>query len=210
MDALGKLFSLSDVRFGGFAPHHIAIGCKGQASLDGIFRSSINMENTFTALAPFHIGMLIGSESDCMRFADTASVRPINIVGTPSTSAARRAVISFEQRELLAQLSHPYARIFLGRKVGPPVDCGCARLDHCLDQFISIQRASKTGFCVGDDRSKPVDAAVVLHVVDLVGPCQGVVNALDEGGEHSLQDKGLGPDRFAGHRLHRLTCHPLT
>ncbi len=53
-------------------------------------------------------------------------------------------------------------------------------LDVGLHQLEGVQQAAEAGFGVGDDRHQPVDAVAALEVVDLVGPDQGVVDALDQ------------------------------
>ena len=56
------------------------------------------------------------------------------------------------------------------------MDGGCAGFNEMLDQLEGIQRSAKAGFRVGEDGRQPVDAVLTLHVADLVGPQQGIID----------------------------------
>ncbi len=50
--------------------------------------------------------------------------------------------------------------------------------NQCLGQFESIEVAAETSFGIGDDRRHPFGAGFALHVMNLVGAQQGIVDAL--------------------------------
>ena len=54
---------------------------------------------------------------------------------------------------------------------------------HPLHQLIDVEGAAEAGFGIRDDRNHPVPEhlTLVLRPLDLVGPSQGVVEALDHG-----------------------------
>ena len=47
---------------------------------------------------------------------------------------------------------------------------------------MGVERTAKAGLRIGDDGGEPVDGVVTLGVVDLVGPLERLVDALDDGG----------------------------
>ena len=82
---------------------------------------------------------------------------------------------------------------------------GRAGIDHRLDQLERVERAAEAGLGIGDDRREPVDVILALHVLDLIGADQGVVNAPDQVGQ-----AGHGIQALVGIRLERVVrvrCH---
>ena len=57
---------------------------------------------------------------------------------------------------------------------------GHARFDIVAGQFKRIQRATKAGLGIGDNRGEPVNIAFAFEGLDLVGPLQRAVNATGE------------------------------
>jgi hypothetical protein len=55
-----------------------------------------------------------------------------------------------------------------------------ACLDHRLDQLERIERAAEARLGVRHDRGEVVDVVLALHVLDLVGTRQGVVDPADD------------------------------
>ena len=102
------------------------------------------------------------STSLVMQGAASASVRATITVGTPMTSAARRAAFRVRMNclgrdeDLAAQV----AALLLGRELVLEVHAGGARLDHGLHQLEGVERAAEAGLGVGDDRREPVDRVV--------------------------------------------------
>jgi hypothetical protein len=107
------------------------------------------------------------------------------MVGTPITSAARRAAISF-CTGFLGRHEHLAAHVaaFLhARELVLEVHARGAGVDHRLHQLEGVQHAAEAGLGVGHDRREPVDAALAaLGVVDLVAARQGIVDPLHHRG----------------------------
>ncbi len=110
--------------------------------------------------------------------APSASVRATTSVGTPSTSAARRAAVSVRMN-CVGRDQHLAAEVpalLLARELVLEVHARRAGLDHRAHQLERVQRAAEPGLGVGDDRrdrtrmSRPSDHAIwsarVQRVVD--------------------------------------------
>jgi hypothetical protein len=111
-------------------------------------------------------GVSLASQSEVSRSAASASVRAMTSVGTPQTSAAKRAAISF-LHGFLRRHQHlaTHVAAFLDRsELVFPVHAGSTGADHRLHQFESVQHATKAGFGIGDDRREVVDVALVAGV----------------------------------------------
>jgi hypothetical protein len=57
---------------------------------------------------------------------------------------------------------------------------GRSGFDHGLHQFVCVQHATETRFCIRHDRLHPVDGVVALGVVQLVCAQQGVVDSANQ------------------------------
>ena len=73
---------------------------------------------------------------------------------------------------------------------------GGARFNHPLHQLEGVQHAAETGFRIRHDGQEVVDEALVLWSnlvgpLDLVGPGEGVVDALHHGGDGVGRVEGL-------------------
>ena len=103
--------------------------------------------------------------------AASASVREMRTVGTPSTSAARRAAFSVptncagRDEHLPAEVT----ALLLRRELVLEVDACGAGLDHPLHQLERVEVAAEAGLGVGDDRHEPVARDLTLRLLDLVG-----------------------------------------
>ena len=135
------------------------------------------------------------------RCALLASVRARTSVGTPSTSAARRAATSFctaslrRHQHLAAEMS----ALLSGRQLIFEVHAGRAGFDHRLHQFEGVQRSAESSFSVGDERHKPTHAVLAFGVMDLIGASESVVQAAATGWVPSPPDKGSGRDTSGRH-----------
>ena len=56
---------------------------------------------------------------------------------------------------------------------------GGARAYQGLGQFECVEVAAKARLRVGDDRDDPVGVGFAFHVMNLVGPQQRIIDALD-------------------------------
>src|SRR6476646_1898880 len=63
-----------------------------------------------------------------------------------------------------------------GRKLIFEVNASGARLDHSFHEFKGVQGATKARFRVGHDGSKPIGGILAVHVMDLVGAHERVVD----------------------------------
>jgi hypothetical protein len=99
--------------------------------------------------------------------AASASVRARMMVGTPMTSAAKRAAISFSQASLgrHQHLAAHVAALLDGSELVFEMHTGGAGGDHVLHQFEGVQHAAETGFGVGDDRQEVVDEFLVAGLM---------------------------------------------
>ena len=59
------------------------------------------------------------------------------------------------------------------------MNCRCASLDVGLSKFKSIQTAAKSSFGVSNDRCKPIDLRVSIHMADLIGTLKAIIDAPD-------------------------------
>jgi hypothetical protein len=128
-------------------------------------------------------------------------------VGTPITSAARRAATSVRMNWLSARAPcRPCGRTSSrsrswSSKWTPAAPASIMR----LHQLEGVERAAEAGLGVGDDRREPVVLALALGVLDLVGALQRLVDALDDGG-HAVgrgRATGRGTSAPAGWRRRR-------
>ena len=156
-------------------------------------------------------GWSFGSMSEVIRSAASASVRATIRVGTPITSAARRAAISFCTASWVGTSTLPPMWPHFFTEASWSSKCTPAAPASIID-FISskaFEHAAEAGFGVGDDRLQPVDAVVAFGVVELVGAQQRVVDALDHLRHrvgriqrlvriHLAGDVGVGGDLPAG------------
>ena len=126
--------------------------------------------------------MSLSSTSLVTRSAASASVRAMTSVGTPMTSAARRAAVSLADR--LARrhehLAAHVAALLHRRELVLEVDARRAGFDHRLHQLEGVEHAAEAGLGIGDDRREVVDVVLALGPLDLVGAREGVVDALDD------------------------------
>ena len=82
---------------------------------------------------------------------------------------------------------------------------GGASLDHCFHQFEGIQAASESGFGIGHDGGHPVHAVLVVHVMDLVGAQQRIIDPPDHRGHAVRRIQTLVGIHVAG--VIRIRCH---
>jgi hypothetical protein len=89
------------------------------------------------------------------------------MVGTPITSAAKRAEISFLAGFLRGHqhLATHVAALLHGSQLVFEVHAGSAGGDHVLHQFEGVQHAAETGFSVGHDRQEVVDEFLVAGLM---------------------------------------------
>ena len=128
--------------------------------------------------SPVQNGRSRWSTSEVSSLALSASVRAMSSVGTPSTSAARRAAISVRMNWLVGTSTLPprWPHFFSDGELVLEVHAGGAGLDHRLHQLEGVERAAEAGLGVGDDRREPVRARLAFGVLDLVGALQRVVD----------------------------------
>ena len=132
--------------------------------------------------------------------ADSASVRATSTVGTSRTSAASRAAFSVRTNcdRRHEHLAAEVAALLLGCELVLVVHACGAGLDHLPHQLVGVERPAEARLGVGEDRREPVGAVPALRPVDLVGPHQRAVEALDERGSAVRRIEALVGIRAAG------------
>jgi len=65
-----------------------------------------------------------------------------------------------------------------GRQLILEVHAACSGFDQGFGQFEGIEVAAETGLRIGNDGNDPVDVFFAVHVMDLIGAQEGVVDAL--------------------------------
>src|SRR5579863_5787060 len=98
------------------------------------------------------------SISEVSRSAASASVRATTRVGTPQTSAARRAAFNFSTASRVGTSTLPHMPALLHRgELVLEVHTGGAGFDHRLHQLERVEHPAETGFGVGYDRLQVID-----------------------------------------------------
>ncbi len=93
---------------------------------------------------------------------------------------ARRVERADELRRRHEHLAAEVAALLLRRELVLVVHAGGAGLDHRPHELVRVQRAAEAGLRVGENRREPVRAVPSLGPVDLIGPEQCAVQALDQ------------------------------
>ena len=75
--------------------------------------------------------------------------------------------------------AHMSAFLFGGQLIFKVNPC-CTGFYHTLHKLEHIEWATKTGFGIGDDRGKPVNAIFPFGMVNLIGSLQCLVNTFDD------------------------------
>ena len=175
-DRFGELLREREIRLAGFAPDHVRVRRVGEATADRLLDARLRAIEAFRrALAACRTACRWRSTSLVSRSAASASVRARMIVGTPITSAARRAAVELLDRFLRRHqhlAAHVAALLHRGQLV-LEVHAAGAGADHRLHQFEGVQHAAEARFRVRDDRREVVDVVLVtlrdaLRVLDLV------------------------------------------
>jgi hypothetical protein len=94
VDGVGEGAGLVEVGGGGLAPHEVGVGRVGEAAGDGGLEAALDAEEAPRVRSPVRNGRSRSSTSLVSSLALSASVRATSRVGTPITSAARRAATS--------------------------------------------------------------------------------------------------------------------
>ncbi len=85
------------------------------------------------------------------------------------------------------------------------MDAGRPGLDHGLHQLKGVERPAEARLGVGDDGREPVRLVLILQVIDVIGPLQGIVDPFHQIGHTVGRIKtlvGIGLPRgvvVAGH-----------
>ena len=118
------------------------------------------------------------STSEVISRALSASVRATRMVGTPQTSAARRAASRLRIAAWvgISTLPPKMAALLFGSELVLEMDPGDPRLDIGLHDLEAVQRPAEAGLGVGHDRREPVALRAALLMLDLVGALQRAVD----------------------------------
>jgi hypothetical protein len=95
VDRLGELARELEVRLAGLAPDQVGVRRVGQAAADRLVEAVAGLVEALDGALAGENGLSLSSTSEVSRSAASASVRASSSVGTPITSAARRAATSF-------------------------------------------------------------------------------------------------------------------
>jgi hypothetical protein len=106
----------------------------------------------------------IGARHDQRRYA--------HHVGRQTSSHQLLDRFGSRYENLAAEMS----ALLCGGKLVFEVNASGARLDHGFHEFKGVQGAAKARFRVGHDRSEPIRGILTVHVVDLVGSHERVVD----------------------------------
>src|SRR5215204_5717898 len=181
MNGFGENPRLLQVWLGGFAPHHVRVGCVGEAARDGLLYPRVD------PVEALH-GPLSGQELMVDRVhvagdeACSVGVGPSDddgrdahhVGGEPGGDEVPDGLGGGDQN-----LPTHVATLLLGGELVLEVDASGAGFDHGLHQLENVEGPTETGLGVGDYGGEPVDAVPALGVVDLVGPLQRLVDPLD-------------------------------
>jgi hypothetical protein len=180
VDALGELARLADVGLGRLAPDQIGVRRIGQAALDGILDAALDVVEAF-------VGAVLAQDERLIALVDIAGDQLRRVgVGARHDQGGHVHHVGGQARgnQLLDEFADGHQHLaahvaaLLGRgELVLEVDAGRAGLDHRLHQLIGVERAAKARLGVGHDGRHPVDVVLAVHVRDLVGALQGLVDA---------------------------------
>ncbi len=207
MDGVGELARLVHVRMRRFAPDDVGVGGVGEAAADGALDAAVDAVEAFDralAIDERHVvGVNVGRQQ----------LRAVGI-GAGDEDAGHAHDVGRQPRgdELLDELARRHEHLaahvaaLLGRReLILEVNAGRPGLDHRLHQLEGVERTAEARLGVGDDGREPVDAVFLVHVLNLVGAHEGVVDALNQIGHavgrvEALVGVGLGGGiAVAGH-----------
>jgi hypothetical protein len=98
-------------------------------------------------------------------------------VGTPSTARRHQLVDGFAGRH--QHFAAEMAALLGRRELIFEMHARRSGLDQRLGQFEGVQVAAETRFGIGNDGDQPLDRGLAVHVVNLIGAQQRVVDPLD-------------------------------
>ncbi|VTR65458.1 hypothetical protein DESC_320055 [Desulfosarcina cetonica] len=202
MNTLGEASGLVEIGRGGFAPDHVGVRRIGQATGNG------GLHAVFDIVEPFAGARLIQDEGP-VAFVDVAGEQFGAIgVGTGHQDGGHTADIGGHAgRDQLGDRllgGHEdlaaHVAAFLGRgELIFEMHAGRAGLDHLLHQFEGVERPAEPGLGIGNDGRKPVRAAfAAVEHLDLIGAPQGVIDALNHGGDAVGRVEALVRVHFSG------------
>ena len=179
MDRLGEPLGFGEIRFCGLEPQHVGVLRVRASARDRRFDAVFDHEEAFRR-------PLTGTPAAVV-FVDVAREQAGAVgIGPRDQQRVHPADIGREPRrdELGDELACGYedlaaqmAALFDGRKLIFEVHAGGARRDHQLHELVGIEHAAESRLCVRDQRYIPIDRMVAVHVVDLIGAPQRVLNA---------------------------------
>ena len=179
LDALGELRGQLQVRGAGLHPDQVGVRRVGLGAGDARLEAVLHPVEAF-------FGPLTGDER-LIALVDVGGDqrgglgigagdhegRHVGDVGREAGRGQGADVLLGRDQHLATEVAALLLRGQLILPVRPGDACG----DHGLLQLVDIQRATEAGLAVGDDRRQPVlDRRVALHLGDLVGAQQRVVD----------------------------------